>query len=201
MAKTKDLTKRQKQAIDSKNRLVVAATDLFNENGYQNTAVQDICTKAGLSVGVFYHYFGSKQDALQAVLRQKSVELMRFIDEESQSKDHIEAILEVLGFICRQQTDGPFELICNTFAPTVNKLVERDPMLRDFVYNIVRSGQETGELTDEFPHQVIAEDLLNSARGFVFYWCEEGGSFDVKTEQQAYLRRILRAYIGPNGKL
>ena len=201
MPKTKELTSRQKQAIESKNRLVAAATDLFNENGYQETAVQDICHKAGLSVGVFYHYFASKQEALQAVLQQKTAELMHFIDTESRSQNHIEAILEVFGFICRQQTTGTFELVCNTFAPTMNKQVKRDERLRDFVCDIVRSGQETGELTGEFPYQVIAEDLLNSARGFVFSWCEAGGTFDVQTEQQAYLRRILRAYLGPNGKL
>lgn len=201
MPKTKELTSRQRQAIESKRRLVEAATDLFNENGFQDTAVQDICHRAGLSVGVFYHYFSSKQDALQAVLQSKTAELMDFIDAESTSRTHIEAILEVFGFICRQQTAGAFELVVNTFTPAIKKKVERDPRLRDFVYNIVESAQVTGEITDEFPYEVIAEDLLNSARGFVFYWCEEGGTFDVCAAQQAYLKRILRAYVGPNGKI
>lgn len=201
MRRSKELTSRQKQAIESKKRLMKAAVELFNQYGYQETTVQEICERAGLSVGVFYHYFPSKQDALHAVLGEKTEELMHFIDTESVSRSHIEAILEVFGFICRQQTEGPFDWVCNTFAPTQGRRVERDARLLEFVCKIIQSGQETGEFTNELPYQVIAADLLNSARGFVFYWCEEGGTFDVTTEQQAYLRRILRAYVGPEGTL
>lgn len=201
MPRTKALTSRQRQAIESKNRLVAAATDLFNDRGYQDASVQDICAAAGLSVGVFYHYFASKNDALQAVLQQKTAELLHYIDTESTSKTHIEAILEVFRFITRQQSSGTFELVCNAFTPSFSKQVGRDHRLRDFVLGIVCSAQDAGELTDELDADTICEDLLVSARGFVFRWCEDGGDFDLIEEQQAYLRRILRAYIGPAGKL
>ena len=201
MPKTKELTSRQRQAIESKNRLVNAATDLFNERGYQDASVQDICAAAGLSVGVFYHYFASKQDALQAVLHQKTAELLHYIDTQSISKTHIEALLEVFQFTTKQQTEGPFELVCNALSPSVLGQVGRDVRLRDFLLNIVCSAQDTGELTDEIDAEVICEDLLISTRGYVFRWCEDGGSFDLITEMQAYLKRILRAYVGPEGKL
>ena len=201
MPRTKELTSRQRQAIESKNRLVAAATDLFNDRGYQDASVQDICAAAGLSVGVFYHYFASKNDALQAVLQQKTVELLHYIDTESTSKTHIEAILEVFRFITRQQSAGTFELVCNAFTPSFNKNVERDQKIRNFILNIICSAQDSGELTNELDADTICEDLLISARGFVFRWCEDGGNFDLIEEQQAYLKRILRAYIGPAGKL
>lgn len=200
MAKKKELTSRQKQAIDSKNKLVKAATDLFVAQGFQNTTVQDICSRAGMSVGVFYHYFPSKHDALLAVQHQKSVELMHYIDTESTSTDHISAILEVFGFIARQQSTGPFELVANSFAPAFNKVAKGDERLRNFILEIIRSAQESGELTNQLDSEVICDDLLISARGFVFYWCERGGSFDLLPAHQAYLRRILRAYAEPNAK-
>ena len=177
------------------------ATDLFNDRGYQNTTVQDICGAAGLSVGVFYHYFPSKHDALLAVQQQKTAELMHFIDTESKSKTHLEAILEAFGFIARQQSSGSFELVCNSFAPSFNQRIERDDRLYGFILSIVRSAQETGELTTELEAQVICEDLLLSARGFVFHWCERGGGFDLHTEHRAYLKRIRRAYVGPAGQV
>ena len=65
-------TNRQKQAAASKNKLVAAAMELFNEKGYEQTTVQDICKRAGLSVGVFYHYFPSKSDVLQTVRLRKN---------------------------------------------------------------------------------------------------------------------------------
>ena len=88
-----------------------------------------------------------------------------------------------------------------TYMFELGKQLERDPALKDFVAGIIRSGQETGEFTTEFAYEVIAEDLLTSARGYIFYWCEEGGSFDVCQALLVYLRRVLRAYLGPSGVL
>lgn len=201
MSETKELTARQRQAIESRHRLMSAAEELFSERGYQETTVQDICSRAGLSVGVFYHYFSSKQDALLAILHSKTDELMELIDAESTAKTHIEALLEVFGYVCRQQISGSFATVCSAFTPSPSKRIGLDPSLYNFVYNIVRSAQETGELTGELDASVITTDLLASSRGYVFYWCERGGEFDVCTEQQAYLKRLLRAYIGPNGTL
>lgn len=197
----KKLTMRQKQAMESRRKLLESATELFNRNGFRETAVQDICAHAGLSVGVFYHYFPSKQELLQAILRDKNDELMELIDAESTAKTHLEALLEVFGFICRQKVEGSFAMVCTSFAPSPTGCAVPDQKLVEFIASIVRSAQETGELTTDFQPEQIAFDLLISSRGYQLYWCESGGEFDVITGQQEYLKRHLRAYLGPNGVL
>lgn len=52
---------RRKQIID-------AAMELFDQNGYSNTKISDITKKAGISKGLAYHYFQSKEDIIIAVL-------------------------------------------------------------------------------------------------------------------------------------
>ena len=161
----KELTSRQKQAQESRRRLLSAATDLFNEHGFHETSVQDICTRANLSVGVFYHYFSSKQEALQAILQSKSAELMDLIATESTARTHLDAILEVFGFICRQQVSGSFAMICTSFSPSPVNPMEPDQKLVDFLSTIIHSAQQTGELTPDFPPERIALDLLILNRG------------------------------------
>ncbi|MEL7571306.1 MAG: TetR/AcrR family transcriptional regulator, partial [Eubacteriaceae bacterium] len=39
-----------------------AAVSLFDKHGFENTSIEDICIKAGLSVGAFYYYYSSKSD-------------------------------------------------------------------------------------------------------------------------------------------
>lgn len=195
----KKLTMRQKQAMESRRKLLDAATELFNEKGYQETGVQEICTHAGLSVGVFYHYFNSKQELLQAILRSKNDELMELIATESTARTHLEALLEVLGFVCRQKVEGSFAMVCTSFAPSPTGCVAPDPKLLEFLASIARSAQETGELTDAATPEQIAFDLLIASRGYQLYWCENGGEFDVIAGQREYLKRLLRAYLGPNG--
>lgn len=195
----KKLTTRQKQAMESRRKLLEAATELFNEKGYQETGVQEICTRAGLSVGVFYHYFPSKQELLQAILRSKNDELMELIATESTARTHLEALLEVLGFVCRQKVEGSFAMVCTSFTPSPDGAAAPDPKLLEFLASIVRSAQEAGELTGDTAPEQIAFDLLIASRGYQLYWCESGGGFDVLAGQREYLKRLLRAYLGPNG--
>lgn len=52
--------------------LLGTAFDLFMELGYEATSVQQITETAGVSKGLFYHYFQSKADLLDQVARLKS---------------------------------------------------------------------------------------------------------------------------------
>lgn len=48
--------------------LITTAMDLFVGNGYTHTTTREIAEAAGISVGLMYHYFPSKEALLQAVL-------------------------------------------------------------------------------------------------------------------------------------
>ena len=52
----------------TRQRIVLAAMELFWEKGYQSTSVADLLQRAGAHSGSLYHYFPGKQDVLIAVL-------------------------------------------------------------------------------------------------------------------------------------
>lgn len=62
-----------KQRYDSeqtKEDILLVAGQLFNEKGYQKTAIQDIVNQLdGLSKGAIYHHFKSKEGILDALMR------------------------------------------------------------------------------------------------------------------------------------
>jgi AcrR family transcriptional regulator len=47
---------------------VDAATGLIREKGYEQMSIQDVLDALDASRGAFYHYFGSKEDLLEAVV-------------------------------------------------------------------------------------------------------------------------------------
>lgn len=53
---------------ETRDRLVYAAMQLFQEKGYGSTSIADILKKAGANSGSLYHFFPAKQDLLTAVL-------------------------------------------------------------------------------------------------------------------------------------
>lgn len=50
----------QRRAIETREKLISAAVELFNEKGFYDTTTKDISKKAGVSVGIFYNYFKDK---------------------------------------------------------------------------------------------------------------------------------------------
>ncbi len=52
--------KLDEKKADKKRRMMAAAFECFNEKGFMNTAINDICTRAGVAKGTFYLYFSDK---------------------------------------------------------------------------------------------------------------------------------------------
>jgi AcrR family transcriptional regulator len=48
-----------------KQELIAAAFKLFSEDGYEKTSVRDILNEVGGEVGMFYHYFKSKDEIFE----------------------------------------------------------------------------------------------------------------------------------------
>lgn len=53
---------------DTQSRIVATARELFHNRTYADVGVAEICTKAGVKKGSFYHFFPSKRDLTLAVL-------------------------------------------------------------------------------------------------------------------------------------
>lgn len=53
---------------DAKDRLIAAAMELMYARGYTAVGVQEICDRAGVNKGSFYHFFPSKQALVLAVI-------------------------------------------------------------------------------------------------------------------------------------
>ena len=54
----------KKNDRNTRGRIINAAWDLFYEQGYENTTVEEIIEKSGTSKGSFYHYFEGKDGLL-----------------------------------------------------------------------------------------------------------------------------------------
>ncbi len=59
-----------KPADERRKELIDAARELFLEQGYEQTTMNNIAQRAGVAQGTFYIYFSSKQDVLMAIMQE-----------------------------------------------------------------------------------------------------------------------------------
>jgi AcrR family transcriptional regulator len=58
---------RSRKGIETRARLVSAAKEIFERDGFLDARISDIAERAGLSHGSFYHYFESKEEVFREV--------------------------------------------------------------------------------------------------------------------------------------
>jgi AcrR family transcriptional regulator len=74
-----------------KQELLDTALQLFEQNGYENTSINDIIKKVGVTKGAFYYYFQSKEDILN-VLSEKQADNLIDIARQACSDDTLNAL-------------------------------------------------------------------------------------------------------------
>jgi AcrR family transcriptional regulator len=63
----------RKDGIDTRDKIIKAASEVFAKRGYRNTTVAEICRRAGSNVAAVNYHFGSK-DALYVVVWRNAFE-------------------------------------------------------------------------------------------------------------------------------
>lgn len=58
---------RSRKGVETRARLVAAAKEIFERDGFLDARISDIADRAGLSHGSFYHYFESKEEVFREV--------------------------------------------------------------------------------------------------------------------------------------
>ena len=68
------------QQATSAERILSTALDLFAVKGYDATAVREICEAAGITKPTLYHFYGSKDGVLQALVRTGFLQFRGLVD-------------------------------------------------------------------------------------------------------------------------
>ena len=71
---------RQSQKEATRNRVILAARELFDDQGYQGTTIREIARQAGVSVGSVFTTFASKGEILSQVMQDRLDRLYAELD-------------------------------------------------------------------------------------------------------------------------
>ena len=88
-----------KKGAELRQKIIDTAWELFYENGYENTTVNDIIRKVGTSKGGFYYYFKAKEDLLNSLYSVFDREYEKFYENMDQNQDSLMKLkqLSLLG--------------------------------------------------------------------------------------------------------
>jgi AcrR family transcriptional regulator len=147
------------------------ALSIFLKRGYESTSLNDLISEAGLSKGMFYHYFASKEELLRALfdmVADQTFEALEpaLIERDVPSVERLQNVLNRSAEIRLTQVDLIRSVLGTTFTPENDILfqgiarawVKRfAPALAD----LIREGVAKGEF-DTFDPDGVAEMHLQN---------------------------------------
>lgn len=192
----KELTFRNIQSIAIKNRIVECADKLFTNMEYEDVKIKDICKSAGVSVGGFYHYFGSKEDIINEAYRAFDIRT----EELMQSKifnTRCEAILFLMDYQLNAiSSKGYIYTTCyfkNQLSNKEKYILSKERYFYKQLLVEVAEAINNGEIYYEDAEK-LTDLLIRISRGAVYDWCLYEGSYNVVEQTIEDMKSILGAF-------
>ena len=189
------LTMRQKQAIETRERIYNTAFRLMTENGFDNITVDQICSESGVSKGSFYHYFKSKDDIVietyKIVDQQYSDEVM----ELPEDMGSFEKILATVGFQAKYARKKGVAFVRQIYKSQLESgtdffISEERPYFK-ILRITIEEGIKRGEIKSEFSAIELTRWIISFSRGITYDWCLHDGDYDIEKVMDTAFRIII----------
>lgn len=153
------LITREEQKKKRRNEILEAGLDLFIRRGYAATKIVDIAKQVGMSTGLLFHYFQSKEKLYEELIEKglsNSMSIMN--DSEIDPLTFFEVTTnQLLDFIKCKPTFSKYFVLMNQAYYNESAPESVKNMIKDFdIYTptsqLIKKGQENGSIRDGNPH-------------------------------------------------
>jgi AcrR family transcriptional regulator len=187
-------------AAETRERLLLAAADVFARRGYDGTRVADIAAAAEVSPGALYAHFGSKAELLVAALRAHGRQKLADLLAADPSRPVMELLLEVgRGLPRRRDNQGHLVVEAMIAARRDHDVAA---LMRDYtgeridwLAGLVQTGQASGELDPALSPGAVAHFCFLLAMGSSVVTPDLHAVDDA--EWATLLTRVVRALVPP----
>ena len=190
----------KKNPRNTRGRIVSAAWQLFYEQGYENTTVEEIIETSQTSKGSFYHYFDGK-DALLSTLSdlfdEKYEALQETMDPAMPAMDKLLFLNSELFRMIENSVSMDLlarllstQLVTNGEKHLLNNKRTYYRLLR----KIIAQGQEAGELSDKRTVSDMVKLYALCERALMYDWCLCGGEYSLRDYASQVLPTFLSSF-------
>jgi len=159
-----------------KKQIINAADTCFSSKGIQQTTMHDICRQANLSIGAVYSYFDSKEQIIIQIAQEslkRNLELISGADKLAGSRDKLCELADVFFSMLEEAGDHCVRMDIGLWDAALTNDEVRKAMLeiterhRDIFAEIVRAGQEKGEIDKSVKPESVAMVMISTFKGLV----------------------------------
>ena len=196
----------KKNTRNTRASIVDAAWQLFYEQGYEDTTVEEIIAASHTSKGSFYHYFGGK-DALLATLSdlfdQKYQDLQPTLDPAMPALDKLLFLNRALFQMIEDRV--PLDLLARLYSSQLvtrgdKHLLDHNRTYYKLLRQIVLQGQQRGELRGDVTVNEMVRVYALCERALIYDWCLSGGGYSLRQYGQTMMPMFFQGFRAKAGQ-
>jgi AcrR family transcriptional regulator len=192
-----DLEMITSKGIKSRQKIITSALQLFQVQGYRQTSVSDICGKAGIATGTFYHYYKSKQDILAGYIEHANQEVLDYY-HNLHSGTISELFLQVVDFKASLYTVRGPELVNDLYSALVTTHAYPFDLYEYTFFHISAELYQRGIAAGEFRSEVDPQSFADTAACIFFYsalvWSQQTSPSDLREVLASKFGNLLILY-------
>ena len=177
-------SERQKQIIEE-------SINIINDKGIQGLTIKNLSHAIGISEPAIYRHFDSKKDIMSAILGSFQFEMGEILSKSDESE--LESALDVVAMFLNaifEKLSGNPALVSVIFSEEFflneehlsDKVFEIFKMKESIMTELIRQGQDTGEITKESDAEMLVLIVMGSLRMLTKKWKMSGYDFNLKEE-------------------
>lgn len=172
--------RRERRTAETREGLFRAALDLFARKGFNETTVEDITEAADVGKGTFFNYFPSKDHILLAFGEMQFAKLEAAVAGARHSGESMPAFLRSLGARMTEEPirhPGIVRTLLQAYlstTPVRAAMIDLQTRVHALHTEIVRLGQERGEIRQDLPAAEIAHVFRQTVFGTLLIWSLQG---------------------------
>lgn len=182
---------------NTKGRIISAAWELFYEQGYEDTTVEEIIERSSTSKGSFYHYFDGKDallSSLSYLFDEEYARLQQELDRDMDAWDKLLTLNHALFTMIenRISLDLLARLLSSQLITKGDKhLLDRDRLYFKYLRQIVLEGQQKGQMKADLTVNEIVKLYALTERALMYDWCLCGGEYSLT----AYAEKMMPMFL------
>ncbi|WP_236796201.1 TetR family transcriptional regulator [Amycolatopsis sp. GM8] len=183
--------------------LTVAAIDLFGDNGYDATTVDEIAAAAGVGRRTFFRYFRSKEDAIFPDHEEVLGDIERSLASAAPAQDPVSVACTAVRLVLDYYVADP-DVSVKRFAltRTVPSLRDRevatvDRYQRVFASYLRERFEAAGDPAAGLRASVAAAAIAAANNHVLRRWLRGGGKHDIQADATEAFQLVVDAFSAP----
>lgn len=184
---------RERQGLQTRQKLIRTAEQLFGKEGFDNVSVDQIVAQCGIAKGTFYHHFKSKEE----LMLQLCSSFYEGLGEQIEAMNCSTGLEKLQNFILLwYQKVGAFNLQFSRQSEDrrPSQLEQGIVLIRQYLLE----AAEHQELCPDTPVDTLSKALMFAMQGSAVFHNQKSQEFDIPAWSQEFRTHVLMPLLAPH---